>query len=94
MLSQDGKATQAVRDGTFPQTTTQVKSFSRACNIYRRFIKIYKEKSGALSHVLRNDEDRDLENPTDKQQLAFDRLKYKLALLAIISLQNAYYAWR
>lgn len=44
-VSQDVKATQAIRDATFPKETMQVKSFFGACNLYRRLIKGYAERS-------------------------------------------------
>ena len=38
-VANDAKATCAVREARFPESITQLQSFLRACNVYRRFVK-------------------------------------------------------
>ena len=38
-VANDAKATCAVRETSFPESITQLRSFLGACNVYRRFIK-------------------------------------------------------
>ena len=40
-VANDVKATCAVREATFPESITQLRSFLGACNVYRRFVKDY-----------------------------------------------------
>ena len=40
-VANDAKATCAVREATFPESITQLRSFLGACNVYRRFVKDY-----------------------------------------------------
>lgn len=50
---ENSKATQALRDAFFPLSSTQLRSFLGAANLYRKFVKDYAKKSAPLNDMLK-----------------------------------------
>ena len=77
-VANDAKATCAVREATFPESITQLRSFLGACNVYRRFVKDYSKIASPLSDMLRKNAGNDYHNPTEEQLRSFEELKARL----------------
>ena len=85
-VANNAKATCAVREATFPQSITQLRSFLGACNVYRRFVKDYSKIATPLSDMLRKDASNDWHEPTEGQSRAFEELKARLTSPPILAL--------
>ena len=53
-VANDAKATCAVREASFPESITQLRSFLVACNVYRRFVKDYSKIASSLKGRMRS----------------------------------------
>ena len=85
-LSVADTAADAFKTFTFPRTLTQVRSFLRACNFYRRFVKGYAMIARPRTDVTRKDAEPDYDNPTEAQLQAFEDLKARMIAPPILAL--------
>ena len=71
------ESTEAIRQATFPQNPTQMRSFLGSCNVFRRFVKDYAETSRPLNEMLQKDRMSSFgkEPPTERQMESFEILK-------------------
>ena len=78
-----------VREATFPESITQLRSFLGACNVYRRFVKDYSKIASPLSDMVRKNAGNDWHNPTKEQLHSFEELKARLNAPPILALPKA-----
>ena len=76
-VANDANATCAVREATFSESITQLRSSLGTCNVYRRFVKDY-SKIASLPDMLRKNAGNDCHNPTEEQLRSFEELKTRL----------------
>ena len=88
-VANTAKATCAVREASFPESITQLRSFLGACNVYRRFVKDYSKIATPLSDMLRKNADNNWHLPTEDQRRAFEELKARLTSPPILALPKA-----
>ena len=71
------ESTEAIRQSTFPETPTQLRSFLGSCNVFRRFIKSFAAKAKPLNEMLKKEllPRFGKEDPTEEQLEAFEVLK-------------------
>ena len=88
-LANDAKATCALREATFPESMTQLRSFLGACNFYRHFVKDYSKIARPLSDMLRKNAGNDWHNPMEEELRSFEELKARLTAPQILALPEA-----
>ena len=88
-VANDARATCAVREATFPESITQLRSFLGACNVYRRFVKDYSKIASPISDMLRKNGGNDWHNPTEEQICSFEELDARPTAPPILSLPKA-----
>lgn len=70
-LSVAQKATKALQSLNSPHALIQLRSFLRACNDYRRFVKAFSKIARPLTEMARKDASPDSKNPATSQREAF-----------------------
>lgn len=76
----------AIHRAPFPTDKKCLKSFVRACNVYRRFIANFARRARSLTSILRKEAEPYWHSPTTEQQRAFHDLKQALIRPPILSL--------
>ena len=71
------------------ESTTQLRSFLGACNVYRRFVKDYSKIASPLADILRKNASNDWQNPTEEQLRSFEELKARLTAPPILASPKA-----
>jgi len=68
----------ALREAHFPTIRTQIWSFVRMCNVFRRFVPSFARMAAPLTDLMRSTAPNSVSPATSLQQRAFDRLKEAL----------------
>jgi RNase H-like domain found in reverse transcriptase/Reverse transcriptase (RNA-dependent DNA polymerase) len=80
-IAPDPKKIEAVQNIQPPKTTTQLRSFLGLVGYYRQFIRNFSEVAKSLTLLLHKDQHYEW---TEKQQIAFDKLKKRLITAPIL----------